>query len=142
MAAQKGVTLIIKRGDGAAPTEAFTALAGIRSKTVNQNAAQIDITTDDDINASGASFRTHMAGINEFSVSGSGVAKTKADFNALQAAYEAGTVANYQVEFTNYGTWEGAMFVQSFTVTGEMDGAVTFDITLMNNDAIDYTPAT
>lgn len=140
MAAQKGVTLVIKKGDGASP-ESFTKIAGIRSKTVNQNSNQIDITTDDDINASGASFRTYLAGINEFSVSGSGVAKDVSDFNALQSAYEGGTVANYQVDLSNYGTWEGAMFVQSFNVTGEVDGAVTFDITLVNNDAISYTPA-
>lgn len=141
MAAQKGVTLIIKKGNGATPTEVFTKLAAIRSKTVNQNSQQIDITTDDDINASGASFRTYLAGINEFSVSGSGVVKTKADFNALQDAYEGGDVGNYQVELTNYGTWQGAMFVQSLNVTGEMDGAVTFDLTLINNSAITYTPA-
>lgn len=139
MAAQKGVTLVIKKGDGASP-ESFTKIAGIRSKTVNQNSNQIDITTDDDINASGASFRTYLAGINEFSISGSGVAKDKTDFNDLQSAYEGGTVANYQVDLANYGTWEGAMFVQSFNVTGEVDGAVTFDITLVNNDAISYTP--
>lgn len=141
MAAQKGVTLKIKKGDGGDPTETFTALAGMRSKTVNQNAAQIDITTDDDINAAGASFRTHMPGINEFSVSGSGVAKDKASFNEMQADYLAGTVANYEIELTNYGAWGGAMFIQNLNVTGEIEGAVTFDITIMNNGPVDYTPA-
>lgn len=140
MAATKGVNLIVKKGDGGTPTEVFTRLAGIRSKTVNQNAEQIDITTDDDINASGATFRTYLPGINDFSVSGSGVAKTKAQFNALMADYLAGTVANYEIELVDYGTWSGAMFIQNLNVTGELEGAVTFDLTIRNNDAIDYTP--
>lgn len=140
MAAQKGVTLKLKKGDGASP-ENFTVLAGIKSKTVNQNAGQIDITTDDDVNASGASYRTNLAGINEFSISGSGIAKDKTAFNQIQADHEAGTVANWQVLLENFGTWEGPMFVQSFTVTGDSEGAVSFDITLSNNGAISYTPA-
>lgn len=140
MAATKGVNLIVKKGDGATPTEVFTRLAGIRSKSINQNAEQIDITTDDDINASGATFRTYLPGINDFSVSGSGVAKTAAQFNALQADYLAGAVANYEIELVDYGVWSGAMFIQNLNITGELEGAVTFDLTIRNNEAVDYTP--
>lgn len=139
MAAQKGLTLKIKQGDGASP-EVFTDIAGIRSKTVTIGGQEIDITTDDDINASGASWRTFLAGINEFSINGSGIAKDKTTLNGMIADRVAGTVRNYQVELTNYGTFEGAMFISSMEFSGEVDGAVTFTITMRNNEAVTYTP--
>lgn len=140
MAAQKGATLKIKKGDGGDP-ETFTAIAAIKSKTVNQNATQIDITTDDDVNVDGVSFSTSIPGIVAFSVAGSGIVKSKADFNGLQADFLAGTVANYEIELTNFGAWSGALYIQALNLTGEVDGAVTFDMTIANNGPVDYVAA-
>ena len=141
MAAQKGVTLVIMKGDGGSP-EAFTKIAGIRSKSITQNATQIDVTTDDDVNLSGLTTQVYLPGILNFSVSGSGIAKDKDAFNTLQADFNAGTVANYRVVNGEAGVWEGAMFIQSLAVNGEVDGARTLELNLMANGAVDYTPTT
>lgn len=138
MAAQKGNTLKILVGDAASP-EVFTLLAGIRSKTIRVGGEPIDVTTDDDI-AAGVSWRTFITGIVDFEVTGSGVAKTVADLQSLIADSIAGTVKNYQITLTNYGTFEGPMILTSTELTGEHTDAVTFSTTIKANAAITWTP--
>ena len=138
MAAQKGNTLIVLKGNAASP-EVFTAIAGMRSKTVRVGGEPIDVTTDDDV-SSGVSWRTFISGIVDFEISASGVAKTVATLQSIISDSLAGTVANYQVTLTNFGTFEGPMILTSTELTGEYTDAVQFSTTIKANAAITWTP--
>lgn len=140
MPAIKGSLIKLKKGDGASP-EVFTAIAGSRNVSLNLGGDRIEITTADDINASGVSWRTYIAGIVDFSASFNGVIKNVASFNALIASRLADTVENYQLEITGYGTFEGPMTITSFEVNGEFSDAGTFTVGVSASGPISYTPA-
>lgn len=131
MAATKGPTLILKSGS--------TAIAALRSKTVTINNNPIDVTTDDDVNLAGQTFRTYIAGVTDVNISASGITKTPTEARALRTACLNGTVAAYEVEFPGGDTIGGQMFVASFEDTGSYDGAVEFSITLQAAGAMTYT---
>lgn len=133
MAATKGKTLLIKKG--------ATLLAGIRSKTVTINNNPIDVTTDDDVNAAGASYRAYLAGIVDLEITGEGVAKDATAARAMRKDAIAGTVAEYTIEFPGGDTLVGDMFIASYIDTGVVEGAVTFSITLRNSEAPTYNDA-
>lgn len=140
MAAIKGSLIKLKKGDGASP-EVFTTIAGSRSVRLNLGGDQIDITTADDINASGISWRTYMTGIVDFEANFDGVIKDKTTFNALIAARLADTVVNHQLEITGFGTFEGPMLITSFEVNGDFSDAATFGVGVRAAGALTYTPA-
>jgi len=68
------------------------------------------------------------------------VAKTVADLQAIIADGLAGTVANYQVTLTNFGTFEGPMILTQTELSGEYTDAVQFSTTIKANSAITWTP--
>ena len=143
MAAAKGPTLRVKKGDGGGP-EVFTTIAGARSKTLTINNNPIDITSDDDIDASGVSWRNRgLTGIVDFSVSLSAVLKDVTSKNALIADAIAGTVTNYQLEFSaadDGGIFEGPMIVTNMSIGAELEDALTLSFDLVAAGEVTYTP--
>lgn len=140
MAAIKGSKVVLKQGDGASPTEAFTAVAGARNVNVSLGGQEIDTTTADDIQA-GVTWRTYISGIADFSATMDGVIKDKDTFNGLAADRLNDTVRNYQVEIEGFGTYEGPCRITVFDVSGQFDDAATFNMTVRAAGAMTYTPA-
>lgn len=140
--AQKGVQMKIKVGDGGDPTESFAAVAGIRNKNLTQTNDRIDITTDDDVSPDGQSYRTYLSGITEIQVSGDGVVKSGAGYNALRTIFASGLPSNYQIELVDIGTYEGAFYLTDLSVPASFDGAIEFSFTLDAASAPTYTAAT
>lgn len=138
MAAQKGSDMLLKVGDGGSP-EAFTALAGLRTKNLQLNAETVDITNSDSANK----WRELLAGagIKSASVSGSGVFKDAAPDETVRASLFAGTIKNYQIVIPDFGTMEGAFQISSLQYAGEHNGEATHEVSLESAGEITFVAA-
>jgi TP901-1 family phage major tail protein len=138
MAAQTGLTLVLKIGDGGGP-ETFTTIAGAQTNAITTNNEQVDVT-----NKSSSRMRQLLAGagITSFSTTISGVYTADATEESLRTAANANTIGNYQIVIPDGGTnvtYEGAFQISSYANTGEYNGAVTFEATLESAGDITIT---
>ena len=91
MGAQRGKDILLKIGDGGSP-EAFTAVAGLRARTISLNAKTVDATDSD----SAGRWRELLAGagVRSASVSGAGIFRDAAsDALVREAFFAAGGAA-------------------------------------------------
>jgi TP901-1 family phage major tail protein len=137
MAGQQGRDVILKRGNGASP-EVFTAIAGATSTGLSLSNGEVDITTNDEDGV-----KTLLAG--KYGMAGStsltGIAKDEATFAGVRTDFLAGTIGNYQLVIpgaTGGGTWSFAAAISSLEETGEMDGALTYSISLNSSGALSF----
>lgn len=136
MAAQKGLEVIIKKGDGGAP-ETFAAIAGLRTKTMTINKDLVDVTSADDTQR----WRQLLTGasVRSFSISGGGVLKDDVVTKAMFAASINDTLGNYQVVIPGIGTIEGPFSV-SVNIGGEHSAEATYDLALESGGNLTFTP--
>jgi TP901-1 family phage major tail protein len=139
MAAQKGSDMLVKIGDGGSPTETFTSLAGIRTKTLAFNAEQVDITNQDSTNK----WRELLAGagIKSASLSGAGVFKDAAADETARAEFFAQAIKNYQVVIPSFGTIEGAFQLTQLQYAGEHNGEISYELSLESAGELTFTAA-
>nr|BDD46562.1 phage major tail protein, TP901-1 family [Paracoccaceae bacterium] len=139
MAKQLGRTLLLKIGDGAG-SEAFTAIAGLNSKSITINNSAIDVTTPDATTPSGALFAQSLNGLKSVSVSGDGIfldeSAQEGRLNTI--AMQADPVANFQLVVPDFGTYSGEFRVTSLEFGGETEGAATFSLSLESNGTVTY----
>lgn len=139
MAASKGRTFVIKRGDGADP-EVFTAFAGMRSNEWSINNEMIDVTNKDS-----NGFRELISGgVVSMDLSGSGVFNDDDAYKAARAdCLNPDQVAsNYEIlDGTTGDKFSGAFFVDTNGESGEFNGEVTYSITLKSSGAIAFEAA-
>lgn len=135
MAANSGNDFLLKVGDGAS-TEAFTTLAGMRTTSMTINNALVDITTKDSSHN-----RTILSGggVKSMSISADGVFTDAAVEETLRANATANTLNNYQIEFGNGDTYEGAFLITSYQRAGSNDAEETFSVSLESSGALTYT---
>ena len=126
----KGSLVILKVGNGAEPTEAFTPIAGLRNVSFTLGGTQIDVTTADDIDPDGVTWLSEIAGIAEYRLTGSGVMKNAAPLVAVMNAKLQGTVANYQLEVKDKFTITGPCTVTDFNGSGEFADTAQYNITV------------
>lgn len=142
MAKQKGRLLLIKIGDGATPTEAFTTLCGLKSKTLTINNNEIDVTTADCADPGGPLWTEVMDGAKRVSVSGNGYFKDDVNEAALNTLALADTpIGNFQIIVPDFGTFEGAFLVSSLDFGGEQEDGVTYSLSLASSGEITFTAA-
>ncbi|MEH7827106.1 phage major tail protein, TP901-1 family [Gemmobacter denitrificans] len=140
MAKQKGRALLIKIGDGASPTEAFTVLCGLTSKTLTINNSEIDVTTADCSDPGGALWTEVLGGTKRVSVSGNGLFKDEAAEASLNTLAMADSpIANFQIIVPSFGTFQGAFFLSSVEYGGEQEGGVTYSLALASTGEITFT---
>ena len=135
----KGRELILAVTDGAG---SYNTIAGIRTKSVRINGNPVDVTTDDDVNASSVSWRTYMQSIVDFEATGDGIAQSGSGMDTLRNAALGGTEEEYQITYPDGGTLVGDMFVASLEEGGQYDDTVTFSITIRAAGALTYTSPT
>ncbi|MGZ9812037.1 phage major tail protein, TP901-1 family [Pseudoroseicyclus sp. H15] len=139
MAKQKGRELLIKIGDGQ-ETEAFTTVCGLTSKTLGINNNDIDITTPNCDAPGGALWRELMEGIKSLTLSGNGVFEdTPSEITLLNLAMSPTPTASFQAIVPHLGTFEGAFLLSSMEYAGEMEGAVTYSMSLSSSGKITFT---
>lgn len=127
MAAQKGKALLVKIGDGGGP-ETFTAVMGLRSKTMTFNAEQVDITNSDSANE----WRELLAGagVKSASFSGQGVFLDDAVAATMRAEFFNQTNPNFEITIPDFGTVTGPFQVASLEYAGEHNGETTYSLSL------------
>ena len=124
MAVQKGSALLVKVGNAASP-EVFATVAGLRDTSISINAETVDVTNKDS-----ARVRTLLAdaGIQSFSISGSGVFTDAASEQLILTNFSATTFLNYQFLVPDYNTFTGAFQVTSIEYSGSYNGEVTYSM--------------
>lgn len=143
MVAQKGHDAYIKFGNGASPSESFTAYAGMQNVSLSINNNLIDVTAPDASDPGGVLFKETIGGVKSLSVSGDGL------FGDHATQVRVNTVAlsddphlNVEITIDGYGTYKGKFGISSFELTGGTDSALTFSATFENNGAVTYTADT
>jgi TP901-1 family phage major tail protein len=139
MAKQLGRSLLIKIGDGAG-SEAFTAIAGLNSKSITINNSAIDVTTPDATTPGGALWASNLNGLKSMSISGDGIfldeSAQEGRLNTI--AMQADPVANFELVVPDFGTYSGEFRVTSLEFGGETEGATTFSLSLESNGTVTY----
>ncbi len=139
MAKQLGRSLLIKIGDGAG-SEAFTAIAGLNSKSITINNSSIDVTTPDATTPGGALWASSLNGLKSMSISGDGIfldeSAQEGRLNTI--AMQADPVANFELVVPDFGTYSGEFRVTSLEFGGETEGAATFSLSLESNGTVTY----
>lgn len=141
MAAQKGSALLLKIGataSGAASSDTYTTVGGLRSTSISLNQETVDITNKDSANA-----REMLAdaGVESVSISGSGVFTDVASEETLRAAFAGADIPNFEVILPNFGTYQGKFQIASLEYSGEYNGEMTYSVTLESSGAVAYTAA-
>jgi len=142
MAKQLGRSLLLKIGDGA-ESEAFTAFAGMNSKSLTINNTGIDVTTPDATTPGGALWAQSLNGLKSVSLSGDGIfldeSAQEGRLNTI--AMQADPVANFEIVVPDFGTYAGEFRVTSLDFGGDTEGAVTFSASFESNGAVTFTAA-
>lgn len=138
MAGQKGRDVLLKIGDGAEP-QAFTAIAGLRAKTISLNARTVDGTSAESEDA----WRELIAGagVKSATVSGAGIFKDSASDAAMREVFFAQTARDWQLIIPGFGTLEGPFLIEALDYTGDHDGEAAFAVTLASAGAIGFAAA-
>jgi TP901-1 family phage major tail protein len=136
MTAQRGKDLLIKIGDGGAP-ETFTAVGGLRAKTLSLNAQSVDVT-----HSESAGWRELLAGagVRQAAVSGAGVFLNDATAEAARAAFFAGAIQNWRIVIPGFGDIAGPFHIANLDYAGEHDGEAAMSLALESAGALVFTP--
>jgi len=140
MAKQLGRALLVKIGDGATPTEAFTNLCGLNSKAITLNNSVIDVTTPDCTTPEGALWTENLMGVKNISFSGDGYFEDSVqELRMNTVAMLADPKGNFKVTVPAFGTYSGSFYVESLEWGGETEGGVTYSISLTSTGAVTFT---
>lgn len=133
MAVQKGSALLVKIGGGS--PETFTTVAGLRDTSITMNAETIDVTNKDS-----SRVRTLLAdaGIQSFSISGSGVFTDSSSEASVRTAFSASTFSNFQLLVPDFATFTGAFQVTSIEYAGSYNGEVTYSMSFESAGTITF----
>jgi len=137
MSAQRGKDLLLKIGDGGAP-EAFTAIGGLRAKTLSLNAQTVDITHANSVG--GWRELLSGAGVRQASIAGAGVFLNEAAAEEVRAAFFNGDIKNWQVIVPGFGEIAGAFQITNLDYAGDHDGEATMSLALDSAGALVFTP--
>lgn len=138
MSQQKGRLLLIKIGDGESP-EAFANLCGLKTRSFNLSANEIDTTVPDCDNPGAAVQKQSEPGIVNRTFSGSGAFVSGATQATLMGHVRGATVFNAQVVVPGEGTYAGSWMVSDFEFSGEMEGNMEFSATFTAAGPLTFT---
>lgn len=138
MSQQKGRLLLVKIGDAASP-ETFANLCGIKTRSFNLSANEVDTTIPSCTSPGDAVQKTAEPGIVQRSFAGSGAFVAGATSDILLAHVRAATVFNAQVVVPGDGEYEGSWMVSDFEFTGEMEGNMQFSATFSAAGPLEFT---
>lgn len=125
---EQGRLLLIRIGNAAVP-EVFANLCGLKTRTFNLSAAEVDTTIPDCENPGGPVQKTTEPGIVSRTFSGSGAFVSGATQAILMGRVRTGTIFNGEVIVPGDGTYVGPWMVSNFELGGEVEGKMTFSAT-------------
>jgi len=132
MAAVSGAGVLIKRGNGATPTEVFATLGGMRSPSITLNGNPVDTTSADDVDGDGTFWRTMMNSAKTFQVSGDLIVKTqhKTQLQGVEADFRTDLVTNYEIIIPVLGVYVVPVIVTNFSINASYDNVISASVTL------------
>ena len=139
MAQQLGRTLLIQIGDGASPgPEVFTNLCGLKTRSFNLSAGEIDTTIPSCTNPGKEVQKTSRPGMVNRTFSGSGAFVSSAAMTAFMDKVINATVFNAKILVPGLGTFTGPFFVTDFEFSGDMENNMEFSATFVPGDALTF----
>ena len=139
--------ILVKVGDGATPTEAFTLICGVQDVSVNATVATSDRAARDCSKPGEIPYRKTRATSKQLDVSGSGLTNA-GGVSLLEEVL--GVVRNYRIEGyaedgtdagTLLGTYSGPFRMTASNMSSTRDGDSAAEITLASHGAWTWTPA-
>lgn len=138
MPQEKGRLLLIQIGDAGAP-ESFANLCGLKTRSFNLSANEIETTIPDCDNPGGPVQKTSVPGITNRTFSGSGKFVSGATQAILMSHVQAATVFNAKVLVPGVGTYAGSWMVSDFEFSGEDEGTMEFSATFTAAGPLTHT---
>lgn len=139
MPSQLGRTLLIRIGDGATEAETFSNLCGIKTRTFNLSANEIDTTYPDCENPAAAVQRTARPGVVNRTFSGSGTFVSGGTQAILMGHVRAATIFNAEVVVPGEGEYAGPWMVSEFEFEGDMEDDMQFSATFSAAGPLTFT---
>jgi len=133
-----GRTLLIKIGDGADP-ETFSNLCGLKTRSFNLSASEIDTTIPSCTNPGDVVQKTSRPGIANRTFQGSGAYVAGANMSAFMAHVINTTAFNAQVVVPGLGTFAGSWMVTDFSASGDVEPNMEFSATFVAADVLTFT---
>ena len=138
MPAQLGRTLLIRIGDANSP-EVFANLCGLKTRTFNLSANEVDTTYPDCENPGNAVQRTARPGIVNRTFSGSGTFVSGGTQAILMEHVREATVFNAEVVVPGEGEYAGSWMVSDFEFEGDMEDDMQFSATFSAAGPLEFT---
>lgn len=136
MAAQKGSMFLLKKGNGEAGVESFTAVAGMKTNSFSVKNPLVDST-----NLTSGAWRQLSAtsGKTSITISGSGIFYDSEEEETVRGWAFAGIVKNYQLSFGNGDNLTGPFLISSYQREGNNNEEETYSLTLESAGEINFT---
>lgn len=136
---QLGRTLLIQLGDGGSPTEIFSTLCGLKTRSFDLSTASVDTTIPSCTNPGGVVQKTGRPGQASRTFSGSGAYVAGANMSLWLGHVMNATVFNAIVIVPGLGSFAGSFFVTAFTVSGDVDPNMEFNCTIEAAGVLTFT---
>ncbi|NWH09208.1 MAG: phage major tail protein, TP901-1 family [Alphaproteobacteria bacterium] len=124
---------------GAGDPESFTAIGGLRTRSITLNATLVDVTNQDSLD--GWREALPEAGIKSAAISGAGVFKDDAADAEMRLAFFQQSARNYQIVIPDFGTLQGPFLITALEYGGAHDGELTLSLTLASTGPLAFTAA-
>lgn len=134
MAAQKGISMLLRLGTVASPT----TVAGLQNVTLSLNNEMVDVTNKD---SNGYRTLLAQAGTGSVTITANGTAESAASFETLQGYAFANTINTMNTIWGDGDTLEVQFQITKFEIAGGYNDAQTFSITLESSGQWTFTAA-
>lgn len=142
MAKQLGRAMVLRYANAGDAATNSPVIATVRSKSFTINNTPIDVTTPDAATSGGVLWMESMSGLKSVSISASGLfADAAVETQLAAAALGADPVKGFGILIPDFGTYLGKFRIESYELGGEMEGAVSFSISLTSTGPVTFTVA-
>lgn len=138
MTAKKAELVLLKIGDGTAPSEQFTTIGGLRTTQMRLNR---QVVTATDVTCEGWRESLGNAGTAFVRLQGAGVFTNSVAETLLQQQAVSGTTSNYEVYFGNGDKMTGAFSISAYERSGKVGDVESFTVTLESGGQVAYVEA-
>ena len=137
--------MIIKVGDGATPTEVFTAPCGMTTKGINFTKDVNEVNVPDCADPDAPAWKERAVVAMSAEISENGILDMES-LDTWQDLLDDGLSRNFQIWLDvpaaeHGGHWDGKFLLTGFNVTGEQGNKVQVAITTQSDGPVVWTPA-
>ncbi len=138
MTTQKGSLVLLKVGNGGAPTETFTTVGGLRTTEFNHNNLSIEVGA---IETGAWRQILEGAGLRSTVISGTGVFTDSAAEEMVRNYAMSNSIKNYELTFGNGDKLSGPFQITSYQRAGDYNSEETYALSLASAGIIAFTTA-